>query len=680
MMAFKQVPANILKTIYHFSPLSAPQSIGKIAQSIISADDTKLGRIGTEKHHINVGQSTVADAISMASKTLTGTGLMMLGASMYDNGNLIPSPNGDRKKADEAEGIQSYSVRVGDKTYTIDWMGTGATPLLLGAEAKRIWDKYHKEDDTFWDTAKGIGSMNANEAVNAALTAFDPVIEMSVMKGAADTLDSIRYSDSLPEAAMAFGATPIMGYYGQGIPTPLGAAARTEDNTRRTLRTNNEGAVGVLERGLRQQLNKLPGLNKKNAPYVDMYGRQENITGGNLAERAAYNFLSPSYVKDVNVEPYQAELDRLYEETGDPEVLGKAFPNKIDGERLTNDEYVAGQTVAGQAWTDLMMAALENEDYKNLPSDIQNEVQKALAKVGYEAGVAQVRPDKKISDELYATYKNADPATKLQDVVAGAIEEGQNAARNNAIKEMGLPANEVTKAYYDEDNQEKLNKYREALNIARKYGRTSISKKEWQTYDVKGKDFFETEIKYANQAKEAGVSDSEGFRDAVRTGQEESYTKAYNAITSTVTGKDDLGNEKHLEYNDTTRQIYDDKDQYGLDQYATLQKSLPKGFSQSSDKDVISAVRNSSMSPENEAYFFVLHKGDSIAQSAPQPTNGNYTDTYMWYLAKDHFDTDGKSGLSKDEKAALYRGVYDYLVGLGYTSDQAKKAQKWTYK
>lgn len=675
MMAFKQVPVNILKTIYDYSPLSVFTTGKKTIQALASKDDTRVGKIGIGKAKINVGQSTVADAISQASKTLTGTGMAALGAFLFDNGMLVPAEDENTGKSDETKGFQKYSLIINGKSYKIDWLGTPAAPLIMGAEAKKIYDKYHDNDTPFWDKENGIFSMGVNDVVDSAMSVFDPVTEMSFLQGFSNTLDNVRYSDTKAEAAANLIASPIASYYAQAIPTPFGALGRTIDNTRRSLRTNTDGIGGIVERNVRQNLyNKLPFLESKNMPYVDMWGReQKNLDNDNILARAGYQFISPAYVKDINVEPYQAELDRLY--NLDPEhyadVLNSSFPNKVDGERLSNEDYYKAQTKAGVSKQNFINETIKNDAYKALTPDEQYEVQKSLLKLANEIGAKEVRPQKKVNDDLYTAFNGKN----YGQVVNLAAEKAHDTVRNSTIKEAGLPVNEVTKSLFDNNDKEGQQKYRDGLGVAANYGYDTLTTDEWKTYNKQGGVALSRLLDNKKAAEEYGVTNTQDFREAKANGTAKSYANAYNAITNTKTGTDDLGDDTYLSYNDTTRKIYDDKGQVGLNQYVQFQNSLPKKDSLK-DRDYLNTLQKSAvMNLEDKAYYFVLHKGKNVAKSAP---SGN-VNQYAWYLAKDYYSgSDGN--LSKNEKAELYRGVHDYLKRMGFSETVAKSAQKWTYK
>ena len=675
MMAFKQVPVNILKTIYDYSPLSVFTTGKKTIQALASKDDTRVGKIGIGKAKINVGQSTVADAISQASKTLTGTGMAALGAFLFDNGMLVPAEDENTGKSDETKGFQKYSLIINGKSYKIDWLGTPAAPLIMGAEAKKIYDKYHDDDTPFWDKENGIFSMGVNDVVDSAMSVFDPVTEMSFLQGFSNTLDNVRYSDTKAEAAANLIASPIASYYAQAIPTPFGALGRTIDNTRRSLRTNTDGIGGIVERNVRQNLyNKLPFLESKNMPYVDMWGReQKNLDNDNILARAGYQFISPAYVKDINIEPYQAELDRLY--NLDPEhyadVLNSNFPNKVDGERLSNEDYYKAQTKAGVSKQNFINETIKNDAYKALTPDEQYEVQKSLLKLANEIGAKEVRPQKKVNDDLYTAFNGKN----YGQVVNLAAEMAHDTVRNSTIKEAGFPVNEVTKSLFDNNDKEGQQKYRDGLGVAANYGYDTLTTDEWKTYNKQGGVALSRLLDNKKAAEEYGVTNTQEFREAKANGTAKSYANAYNAITNTKTGTDDLGDDTYLSYNDTTRKIYDDKGQVGLNQYVQFQNSLPKKDSLK-DRDYLNTLQKSAvMNLEDKAYYFVLHKGKNVAKSAP---SGN-VNQYAWYLAKDYYSgSDGN--LSKNEKAELYRGVHDYLKRMGFSETVAKSAQKWTYK
>lgn len=666
LAAFKNTPANILRAMWDYSPVSFARGAGKAVQAIASKDATR---------HTKIGSAEVNEALELLSKGLVGTGIMALGAKLYKDGILTSSKDEERGKFDETEGKQSYALNIDGASYAIDSLAPAATALFIGAEAYKIWEEHHGEgeDDKFF-SKEGIFNGDAiNDIVNGTLAVADPVIDQSMLQGAASTLENIRYAKTPGEALMAAVVTPQIGYFSQALPTLGGQIARTADNTRRSLRTNTEGVAGAIERAGRQALNKLPELNKLNNPYIDRFGRQQANYNGNILQRLGYQTLAPFYKQDINVEPYQAELERLY--NLDPEnyadVLGEEFPNKIDGQRLTNEEWAKGQTKAGDAWTSLMMDALQNSDYQSLSSDEQYELQKRLQKLATNIGTKEVRPDKKINDELLAEYNGKNTA----HLVDMAIDESKGKVLNTKVREAGLPVNDVTKSLIENNDISGQNQYKDALGLAKLYGFDTISESEFLTYQKIGRSTLSMELENKKAAEQYGVSNTEAFREALKSGNAQKYADAYKAITNTSTGKDYLGRDTYLTYDDTTAKIYEERGQAGLDNYVKLKENLPSGSNK--DTDYIDALSKTGMSDSDKAYYFVLHKGNNVAQSAPKTSN---EDTYLWYLVKNRYDSDHDGTLSKGEKTSLYSGVQDYVLSLGYSKSKASQAHGWTYK
>ena len=64
---------------------------------------------------------------------------------------------------------------------------------------------------------------------------------------------------------------------------------------------------------------KTPTWSKKLQSKVDMWGRTEE--NDSLLSRIAINFLSPMYIKKENITKVDEEVTKLYELTGNKDVL-----------------------------------------------------------------------------------------------------------------------------------------------------------------------------------------------------------------------------------------------------------------------------------------------------------------------------------------------------------------------
>jgi len=347
LVPFKRTPVNIVKRGIEYSPVGLIKGI--------TYDAVQVRR----------GLMSATDMIDHISAGLTGSGIVALGMFLRAMGWVTGEGDEDDKKRyfDEAQGEQSYSLNIGDYSYTIDWAAPAALPLFVGVE--------------LWDALQGSakGELSFKSVLESTEKLFNPVLELTMMSGVSDTLRSAVYS---PEGMMSAALTSVgTSYLGQFVPTLFGQIARTIDPVSRS--TYHEGDSPLpksIDKFLQKQANKIPGLSQNQIPYMDVWGRPE--VNENTALRAFENFLSPGYVEKKSSSPGEQELLRLYQATGNSAVLpGRAQSTlTIDGEKvyLKAGEYAQYASERGRSSLKILNQAAENPMYQNMDD---------LTKVGF---------------------------------------------------------------------------------------------------------------------------------------------------------------------------------------------------------------------------------------------------------------------------------------------------------
>ena len=378
VMPFKKTPANILTQGVEYSPLG----LFKLASQI----------------HNQAGATAYIDTMS---KTLTGSGILLLGAALKSAGALIGQK--DDKEDPYGKG-SSYALKIGDHTYTIDWMAPAALPLFAGATLYDVFNPKGEEGDvTLLDAIASIG---------------EPVVEMSMLQGFNEMLTSFNSDKS---KGAAFVANELTGYASQYIPTLAGQIARTIDPNRRSTRTNSSSYhhpfAAAFEKAGEKALNKIPGLSMTNQKYIDIWGNEQKNTGGNLLGRAIQNFVSPGYWNDTSMtdrEKKLADLQKTYEGSGSL-IPSLAPSNKPDGSRMTNAEYEKWAKARGQELGKAVDAALKYKGNGTKTEDLQEYIH------DIENFANAVAMNKQFKKPIAKTYEKAYEAYKLNGY-AGVME------------------------------------------------------------------------------------------------------------------------------------------------------------------------------------------------------------------------------------------------------------------
>lgn len=348
ILPFRRTPANILMRGVEYSPVGLVKGL--------TYDLTQVRN----------GKLSAAEAIDNIAAGLTGTGLLALGAFMAAQG-WVTGGSGDDEQAelDNLTGEQPYAVTIGSHSYTLDWMAPEALPFFVGVEL------YNNLADN------GTRSGRAMNDITSSLSSLtEPMLEMSMLQGLQDAIDSVAYSENKLAGLIA---SSVTGYLSQGLPTIFGQAERTREDRRETTFVDRTSPLSNdLQRGLGRTMNKLPG-DFQQIPYIDGWGRTES--SGKLLPRAAENFLAPWYSSQKNVTEADRELQRLLD-AGQSGVVAKRTPQNIqvtykeNPEDETNqkrylnaEEYVNHATVKGQTSYDLVMDMINSAEYRSMTDE-----------------------------------------------------------------------------------------------------------------------------------------------------------------------------------------------------------------------------------------------------------------------------------------------------------------------
>ena len=337
---FTRTPANIVVRGVEYSPIGLARGLYNLGVNV------------------KRGNMTAGEAIDQISSGLVGTALVGLGALLASQGVITGGGSDDEEQAafDELRGFQPYALQIGGNSYTLDWLAPAALPFFTGAE--------------IWNQLAGSGSedeeTNALEAVLQGIGHMtDPMLEMSMLSGISDLLDSVAYYQG-SNSIWPVLSSSVTNYISQFFPSVFGALERTIEDTRQSSYTDPTSIIpDDLQYPISQAMNRLPGEYNQ-VDYIDAWGRTEST--GSLAGRAASNFVSPGYYSRLSESEVEGELQRVYDATGGEYNV---FPDRatmgnttINGERLTPEQYTEYATMLGQTRLAEVSALMETDAYK----------------------------------------------------------------------------------------------------------------------------------------------------------------------------------------------------------------------------------------------------------------------------------------------------------------------------
>jgi len=354
-LPFKRTPANLLNRAWQYSPAGLLQGIGALTRGVQN------------------GKYTPAEAMDKIAQGVTGTGLLAIGYFLAKAGALTGGDDEDEnvQNMKTLRGVQNHSFVFGDRYISAENAGIGSLPMLIGAELYRMQ-----------------GAENDNTAFENFLDAMknlsDPVFEMTMLSSVTDLLENLQYTDD--DWLWTFARATAGNLAGQFFPTLGGAVERTflEDqrNSTFTDRTGGGGdlnAFGLtpdmsdlyvarhpdLQYNLGSILNKVPGVEYNQIPYVDAWGRTQDT--GPLYERMLNNFLNPAYMSRDRSTGLEDELLRIQQATSENVLPERASQStEVNGHHLTGDEYVAYQTTFGQEYLASVQAAMDSPEWAGM--------------------------------------------------------------------------------------------------------------------------------------------------------------------------------------------------------------------------------------------------------------------------------------------------------------------------
>ena len=368
LLPFTKTPANVLTRAEEFSPLGLINSTVKSVQKAAGNENV-----------------SGADVINSWAKTITGTGLFALGAAMMEQGLLIGGPDEDEEKAefDKLNGYQSYAIRLPNGTnYTFDWLTPAAMPMFMGAQ---FWKMLSSDRDlTFADMEQVFTSI------------ADPMIQMSMLQGLNDSLDSIKHTDN---NLGQFFINAAVSYLTQGLTnTLMGQIERsTEENRQTTYIDKNSNVPEWMQRQLGKASQKIPGWDFQQMDYRNAWGQTQKNEGG-----LGYNLLSPGYLSKEQSDKVSEELYRLRESTGEnvfPQPVGKTVSytdtsgTKHTDHALTQKELDIIQRVEGETAARLLAEVMDNEDYTSLTDTQRAEIVSNVYKYAQEQSKKEALTD-----------------------------------------------------------------------------------------------------------------------------------------------------------------------------------------------------------------------------------------------------------------------------------------------
>lgn len=415
VMPFTQTPANMVARSIDYSPVGLAKGVKSFY--------TKGGN--------------PAEYIDEIAKGLTGTAGIALGIALYKAGVLTgaESDNANKKAFDKQNGFLPFAIHVPDTNiyYRISDFQPSMMPVITGV----AWAQTTSGDATAEQAAKG------------AVTAFTNTL--------ADNTNLSNVGDLFGNYDGLGGGLwdAVLGLPQSMVPSLANATAKSTDTTVR----NPYDATDPIQSQKNQIMAKIPGLSQELPAAYDAWGNEKQ------RDNAAFEqFLDPAAFTNQTISRRDAEIQRLYDATGDNGVYPPSIKNgtTVDDLKLNNVQTSEYQRVAGQLNSQLVDAIMTTDEYKQADDTYKAKMLKTAYSIGREAGKEAANPDYVSTDKDYLAYKaNGIEGAMLTSSVGAVLDKArdekrtdtgdQNASLNKAETWQAIPSldtyDQMVKAY-----------------------------------------------------------------------------------------------------------------------------------------------------------------------------------------------------------------------------------------
>lgn len=333
LIPFAKTPANLTKALIDYSPAGLIPAINK---------GIKLKRSLVNGQYTPQIQN---DFVNQLGKATAGTMLYVLGMALAKAGVTSGESDDDKDVANFLKntlGVNSYSIKIGDTSFTYDWAQPLATPFAVTAN----FVQKQKENESLLENI-----------TNVLDTGLNVIFEQSFLSSINDVL-------SEPGQIGTKIVEQLTDLPARAIPTLSSQIANMLDSTSRTSFEYNK----PLESMLNSIKYKIPFLTESLAPNVNTLGEEIERYGG--ANNLFNVFLNPANVNIENINESASEIYRLYQATGDKTIMPRVAPYYINqnGEKITlsSKEKAEYQTISGNIISESVEDLLDNQIYNSM--------------------------------------------------------------------------------------------------------------------------------------------------------------------------------------------------------------------------------------------------------------------------------------------------------------------------
>lgn len=392
LIPFAKTPANLTKAIVDYSPAG-------LVKAVIEGNNLKKS-LSNGQYDIKQQHKFVQDL----GKATAGTMLHVLGFALAKAKITSGENDEDKDVADFMKntlGIQPYSIKIGNKSFTYDWAQPVAAPFAITAN----FINNTNEEAKLYE--KLLSAMDAG---------FNLILEQSFMSSIQNVLSNIG---GVPEGIM----NQILDLPARSVPTFLKQVNDLIDGTTRTSFEKGE----PVKTATNKVKSKVPGLSTGLAISRDSLGRKVEKYGG---DNNIFNvFLNPANVNKGKESESAKEIYKVYQATGDKTVMPRVTPYSITlngkTKTLSAEERSEFQKISGEIVEQNVKKLTTNNKYKKLSDEDKAEVIYGIVGYAYNKAKSEV-----LDTEVSTTYKTANKYVEkggaLYDFYADKVYRNRN--------------------------------------------------------------------------------------------------------------------------------------------------------------------------------------------------------------------------------------------------------------
>ena len=369
LIPFAKTPANLTKALVDYSPAG-------LVSTLIKGYDLKKS-INNEQYTAQMQH----EFVQSLGKATAGTMLYVFGYALAKAGILSGESDDDKDVSNfmkNTMGVNSYSIKIGDKSFTYDWAQPIAGPFSMMANL------VNKQDQ----------EASLGEKITSTLdTAGNIILEQSFMESINTVLSNRDgIATGIEEAILDLSA--------RAIPTVMKQITDMVDGTQRVSFEYDK----PLQSSINSIKAKIPGLSQTLAPSVDSMGREIKKYGG---KNNIFNvFFNPANVANENVSESAKEIYRVYKQTGNSTILPRVAPYYVnsDGDKIILDSKQREklQKESGQLLEKGLDNMMKNDTYINASDEDKAEMINGLVNYSYNIAQHEI-----VGTELSQTYEKA---------------------------------------------------------------------------------------------------------------------------------------------------------------------------------------------------------------------------------------------------------------------------------